>query len=563
MLVRLHDVLAYLSSARGRDTLVALQSDLEKDGAVFDSGGMDPPLGNPPLPVDKFEAKVTRALYEAFYDPGRDLSVAMPAAIVTALAEAADKNGVVDTVRAKSLLGVKAQKLLGTIAARTTGGADASSLEAQTMSLLDVRTKKLVAKSAPVVTANTQVYTDTTAKLGAGVSLARFECFGIGELQPQTQDFVRALSVAGLPAAKTHWLSDPPRTHAVEVERMRGRGVDVLRATDDSGVSEAAIGEMLSTMFRGVKAGETKPRFLLIDEDGRITRYLHDFFPQHAHLCVIVEQRGRAADFAGVALKAPVVTVADSSKVSDLRSALAGERAVAAIERQLRLADPGFRMSPKEAVVEGFFERSRGIVESLKRRGYTVFVATEDAGEAAAAKAAGLSAAPYKDQLAHARLTVLTAGKLQIDMPALQLMPKGAIIASATPRTLTDQRARFPIRDNEIEIDATNVIHSKFQGRDIELGRTMDRFQHEVVRFGVGDDRLWLRFGSDIALDSAVPGTFAQVDGAATLAAVFDAVRATTPGARALSDKSATIVRTAATARLAALGLDPLRPSFR
>lgn len=532
MQVRLHDVLAYLSSPRGRDTVIALRDQLERDGADLHTVRMDPPGPNEPLPTDVFERGVTQYLYDSFFAP-QDLALAMPAAVTATLAAAADSKGMLDTAKVGRLLGAQAKTLLATVAARTTSGADSSALEAQTMTLLDVRTRGLVAASAPAIAANRALYDDVTRRFGRGISLQRFECFAIGEIQPQTQELVRALGRAGLPAAKTHWLSDPQRTHAVEVERLRARGVDVPRYTDDGGVSDASIGAMLSAMFANVRPGETQPRFLLIDENGRITRYLHRFFPQYAPLCVIVEQRAPASSFSDVTLRAPVVSI-DGSSADPRRYAVAGERTVSAIERQLRRATPTFVMSPKEAVVEGYSPRSQGIIAALRQRGYSVFVATEDPTELAAARAAGLSADSLAAQLPHARLLIPTTGTMRLGIPELTNMPRGGVIASAAPTELAGRPPSGPV-DRSVTIDDNGVLRSTFLGRPIELGRTFDWFQHRVIHMSAGDDRLLLRAGTDVALDTELTGTAAQLDGALTLGAVYDAVRAKTPTATTLT----------------------------
>jgi hypothetical protein len=511
-----------------------------------------------PLPTDTFERGVTEALYGMLFS---NLATEMPAAVVEVLASVADRNGVIDTVRAQQRLGVKAQRLLATVGTRVP---DATQIESTTMTLLTPQTRGLVARSAPPsVTAGRQVLTDVSSALRGGVSLARFRCFGIGEVQPQTQAFLQSLGAVGLPAARTHWLTDPRRSHAVEVERLRSRGVDVMPASDDSGIHTASIALGLQTLFADAKPEETKARFLIVDEDGRITREIHRLYPQFEHLCAIVDQRAASSDFADLTnLRARVISLSDTT-VEPMRDAIAGERAVAAIEAALRRADPMHRFNPKEAVVEGYSPESRAIIASLQRRGFTVSIASTDAAEIAAARDAGLGAGDLTSQLSHAHLLVTTVGKLSINMVALQGMPSGAVLASATP-VLLDGPVRLPSpRDLNLSRDDNGVLRSTFQGRPIELGRTGDAFQHSVFHISAGDDRLLLRSGVDVSLDTVVPDTFAQVEGGLLLAGVFEAVRTTTAGARTLSAASATVVRDRATVRLKALGLDPLRPILR
>lgn len=340
------------------------------------------------LPTDPFERRVVKFFAERReFDPPRHL---VARAIVSALADATDHGGVLGAQQVAETLGHTGLQLLLQVKGQTTSTTTRAKLKHQE---LDPLTLQKVARSRDRTTfvERMPLLAEITKQLGSSRALAGFQMVSVQHLFPSTLGLYDALKDNGLVRNETGVGGKNYSSNADAVARLVADGHDVhplaLPEPQDAGLdAEELVYTMaesqLATLFRDVDPKETRPRFLLLDDGGKLIRALHEQFPQFAHLCVAVEQTDRGIQHIemmareGHELACPVVNMARSVAKKDHEGPMIGESVVFHAEHELRATSPELLAlveKDKTATVVGYGAVGKATADALLRRGYTVF----------------------------------------------------------------------------------------------------------------------------------------------------------------------------------------------
>lgn len=327
--------------------------------------------------------------------------------------------------------------------------------------------------------------------------------------------------------------------------------------TDRSNYSDEQLRQMvLEQIPKWEKSGK---KFLLLDDGGSLVKALHELFPEAAHLCVGVEQTMSGANaLRGLDLKCPVVNMAESALKKTVENKLIGESVASDIEREAREA--GHEVKPKIATILGYGAVGKGTAEALRRRGYEVHVWDTDPKQLDQAKRDGFAATTRDDALAHAHLLVGCTGKTSLDASEIDRLPKGAVLANAGSGNYElGTNVELP-QDAHRTVDETGLAWSELAGEKVRLGEAVTSqigFEHKVV-----NDRLVLRGGYVVNMTRDVPPEYAQLIRGMLLASCLQAAEEKEPGLRDLSQRAQEVVREATDASLKAAGLSLEQPDF-
>jgi S-adenosylhomocysteine hydrolase len=446
--LRLDDVLDLLQSPQGQKDVAAIKDRLRAAGVPVD-GAMGPQTAGKGTPRDVFDRDVARLLSGSFLR-SKEVNAAIPGAVAFALAGVADQNGMVRVQDVEKFLGPNAGAFMVRMAEMLAGGRRdvPSTRRATKYRWLPNDVRRAVAHSARkgALAARMPVLNEVGRLLGGPKALAGFKMVAVQHLFPTTQGLMNALVANGLdPKAATVYGKNYSTNEDV-MQRMRADGWNVPLMSSIKIMTERADGPKevsplhayLAEMFAGCDPKtETEPRFLLLDEGGKLVKTLHEDFPEFAHLCVAVEQteQGRivheqmAKD--GHPLQCAVINVAQSVAKKVNEAPMIGESVVHSTELAMQSVHPDLRIEPKEATVLGYGAVGKATADALRRRGYVVNVYDIDPAKMEQAAKDGVNALPREEALKRAHLLISATGRTAITPEEFDKLPDHAVLVNA------------------------------------------------------------------------------------------------------------------------------------
>lgn len=594
--VGLDEVLNTLDSGALEDELKELQ---QRTKAQLEDGRRryevrDQPFGMPFddqfLPQDPFEREVCRFFAERWAsDVPLDL---LPRAIVEALAKSTDHGGILDEQRVEQKLGARALDLLCEVKAELPKGAARArtttpSPKQKHMELSEAaRAKVALSRERRSFEERMPLLGEITRQLGGPGALRGLELESIQHLFPSTLGLYDALVDNGLVRAETGVGGKNYSSIADAVARMGAEGLDVhwmaRPVPREAGLdSEKMLYEMavsqLSRLFHDVDPRqETKRRFLLLDDGGKLTRALHERFPQYAHLCVAVEQTDRGIQVIekmqaeGIELRIPVVNMARSWAKKDFEGPVIGESVAFHTEHELALVHPELKVEPKIACIIGYGAVGQATADALSRRGYQVVVYDKDPAAMERARADGHEALPREQALAKAHMLVGATGRTVLTPAEYDLLPDGAVLVNAASGNhelgLHDvEPGFFREADPEARESADGVIRTTFRGLDVKVGDgdEGEDILNRVIRTKSGKEVLALRAGYVVNMTLGLPPEYCQLTLGLLLSGCLQAAKETEPGIVDIPDDVQQFLVTRTKKHLASIGHDLAVPDFR
>jgi len=583
--VALDQVLGVLDSSDGKDDVAALVDDARN--ALAEAKRKQATHGSPFavhiedqfLPADPLLANVVQQLSFAHTTIDAD---SVPRAVVTALAQVAAQNGVVDVDTASQRLGPWATRILSMV--DKAGHAGTSHKE------------RLDGVSGPVAA---QVVRSTGDKrflqrmplldemlqqLGGKTPMKGVRMASVQHLFPTTEGLFRAFTLAGAPPEDhivggknystnveayhrmdaegydTHWMAAP---------RAREAGLDAEKVVKD--MARAQLERMFADTPPDAKVA---PPFLLLDDGGKLIDCLHREFPERVHQCVAVEQTDRGIQVLekleddGIAVGCPVVNMARSWCKKDIEGPVIGESVVFHMEHALdQLA-----VDPKEktACLVGFGAVGEAVAASLLRRGYTVVVTDPDPAAQQRAQDMGCTPMAKEDALAQGHVLVGCTGKQSVTLDDLERLPDGAVLVNAASGnhelSLHELgEADYKRIDPHLDVDDQGRLTSSFAGQDLALGDLRDGADtcHRVLRSADGKERLALRSGYVVNMTLGLPPEYVQLTLGLLLASCLQAVDAQQPGLVDLDDAAQQFITLRTRKHLSGIGKTLDTPDFR
>ncbi len=554
--VALRSVLDFLHSQEGQSALAPLRKRIDESGSSSEQFRVDyfdePPAPPAPLklPNDGFERAVLQWLFERNVH-GSEARAALPQAVVSVL-EAF--GSAVDVGQVSTVLGAHAASLVRS-APPQPSAAKFRHLEERTIALLAESNDFDFMPRMPVLS---ELERNVTAETFRGWKMA-----SVQHLLPSTLHLYEAFERGGMKRDDIWALGKPYSTNEDTFERMRGMGFRMqeesrrngrpvkhtgdfqglqkelraeiekhgsfdaaqsarrARMADSGEQTKEAAKRMLSEMFAGVDPNaETKPRFLLLDDGGKLLVALHEYFAEYAHLCVGVEQTDRGIQLLEtLELRCPVVNMARSTAKKLMESPAIGEAVVFATLHQLKECHIALDVDPRIATIIGYGAVGKAAADSLQRRGFVVHVYDTDAEKMAQARANGCAATTREDALANAHLLISATGRTTITEAEYDLLPDGAVMVNAAsgnhelgthrPSTL----GVFDAFDPLLKIDPQGMVSNTFRGLPLRLGdlQARDQMMHQVVRTEGGKRQLILRSGNVVNLGLGLPPEYVQL----------------------------------------------------
>jgi S-adenosylhomocysteine hydrolase len=534
------------------------------------------------LPADPFERRVVKFFAERQeLDAPRHL---VARAIVTALADATDHGGVLAAQQVAETLGDKGLALLLQARGQATSTTTRAKLKHQE---LDPLTLQKVARSRDRTTfvERMPLLAELTRHLGSPKALAGFQMVSVQHLFPSTLGLYDALKDNGLVRNETGVGGKNYSSNADAVARLVADGHDVhplaMPEPQDAGLNaEELVYTMavsqLATLFRDVDPKETRPRFLLLDDGGKLIRALHEAF---AHLCVAVEQTDRGIQHIemmaseGHELACPVVNMARSVAKKDHEGPTIGESVVFHAEHELRATSPELLAlveKDKTATVVGYGAVGKATADALQRRGYTVFVTDTDPARLAAATADGCTSLAREQALASGTLVFGCTGRTSLPPSDFALLKDGAVLVNAASGNhefgLHDVSSqKLASGDANAVVDDNGLRRSQFLGINIVVGDTAEgeAIQNRVIRGKSGKEILALRSGYVVNMTLGLPPEFVQLTLGLLLAGCLQAVQEQGPGLKDIPASTQNFLVARTEKHLGRLGLDLHAPDFR
>ncbi len=587
--LRLDDVLDLLQGPQGKQGVAAIKDRLRARGVPVD-GPMGPQTAGKGAPVDRFDREVVRFLNGSFLRKS-EVSAAIPGAVAFALTGLADAQGMVRPADVEAALGPAAGALLRALGEKLDHGAkDAASTRRGTKyRWLPGQVRHAVAQSARRATLQPRmpVLTEVGRALGGPNALKGFKMVAVQHLFPTTQVLMETLVANGLDPKGATVYGKNYSTNEDVLQRMRADGWNVPQLSTIKIVTERAVGakevspieQYLATLFEGCDPQkETQPRFLLLDEGGKLVKALHEDFPQYAHLCVAVEQteQGRIIHEKmaqeGHPLRCPVINVAQSVAKKVHEAPMIGESVVHSTELALASVHPDLRIEPKEATVLGYGAVGKATADALRRRGYTVNVFDIDPVKMAQAQKEGCNAPPREEALKRAQLLISATGRTAITPEEFDRLPNHAVLVNAASGNHELGMDTRPVGgsmlagdDPHEKVNEEGYRITRFRGLDVTAGDFSGADQNfsRVMRSGADQERLVLRGGFVVNMVEDIPAEFIQLTRGLLLAACLQAVKAKGAGAQALNQGAQDFVVSRTQRHLSAQKLSLDAPDFR
>lgn len=562
-------------------------------------------------PDDAFDRRLAQFFdrRDAYFTPRAIDEREVPQAVVDALGSVADRTGIL-TPAAVERLGPTGQAIFQALRARLASvPALESDRDASKYESLGVVRQKQVARSRALSGAKERmpVLDEVSRLLGGENALRGFTMASVQHLFPSTRGLYAALGDNGLDVTTTGVGGKGYSTDMDVMMHMAASGFDMHRdgrvLAHRSGTSAAEVvqnlaREQLANLFLGVDpTKETKPRFLLLDEGGKLVKALHQYFPEYASLCVAVEQTDRGIQLLdkakkkhaeekaifeatgawpepreGYELLCPVVNMARSEAKKTWESPMIGESCVFNLERQLDEMSPALRgelfadPARKQACVIGYGAVGKAVADRLRARGFDVWVHDTDPAKMAEAQADGCTPAPRDEALKHGTLTYGCTGGGVLEPADYDLLPDGAVLANAASGNhelgLDDIDIDREGGDSRQKVDDL-VATSTFRGLDVELGEAEDPMRHRVWRTESGKEILLARSGYVVNMELDLPPEYAQLTRALLLASCLTAAKAEEPGLVDIPEAAQDFIVGRVNKHVAATGGSLAAPDFR
>ncbi len=543
---------------------------------------------------DPFEAALSRALTER--DPWRRGvdAAEVPRAVVEALATAARDDGLLTAAQVEARLGPLGRKVFeacraGLLSFRP--GTERPKLKYEGLSWT-TRNKVALSAGRQTFAERMPALAELIAECGRPGQFAGFTMASVQHLFPSTMALYDALEAGGLRRPQTgvggkNYSANPDVT-----ARMQAEGWHVAQQAHPTPQSagldaEQTVYEMavdqLRTLFKGCDPKrETKPRFLILDDGGKLIRALHDRFPQYAHLCVAVEQTDRGIqviekmETEGRKLLCPVVDMARSPVKKQHEAPMIGEAIVSNALAAVDGLTAGLAAAPgpaptgeaKTATVVGFGAIGEATARALLRRGYTVFVTDPSPEARARAEAAGCTALDRDEALGQGRLLFSCTGRTTITPAEFGKLPSGCVLvngASGNHELGLHELAPdfFATHDPAAHRTGADRLRSSFGGREVDLGDALadDAMMHRVIREG-DHEVLVLRSGYVINMTDGLPPEYVQLVLGLLWASCAQAVDEGRPGLVELQSGPAAFLKARTERDLARRGLALDTPDF-
>lgn len=539
--VALDDVLRHLDTAAAAplvDELTARASALLETHQRLRRANPDPldVFGDRVLPPDPFDRALTRAMIGS--DPWlREVDPAsVPRLVIEALASSTDHGGLLDPDAVRERLGPLGAQILAAAQAGLTAfrpGTERPKLKYEGLSHA-AKSKVALSAARRTFAARMPAFTALVDALPGKAPFAGFTMASVQHLFPSTMALYDALRAGGLERPATgvggkNYSANPDVT-----ARMMAEGWDVAwqahPTPQEAGLdAEATVYEMARQQLRNLFKGcnprkETQPRFLILDDGGKLLRALHDHFPEYAHLCVGVEQTDRGIQVIekmaaeGIELKLPVVDMARSPVKKAFEAPMIGEAIVTNTLAALDAASAGLSIEPATATVVGFGAIGGATAQALLRRGFEVNVIDPSPKAQAAAEALGCVTGDRDALLARGQLLVSCTGQTTITPEEYDKLPNGCVLVNGASGNhelgLHEVSADFFARTDEIahRTDAARLVTS-FGGRDLDLGDALgdEAMRHRVVRSEEDHEVMVLRSGYVINMTDGLPPEYVQL----------------------------------------------------
>lgn len=502
--------------------------------ATPDAGPFDV-LGDHWLPEEPFERALTRAaLGMDPCTPALD-AADLPRVLTEAFARTTDHGGMIDPGVVRRDLGPTGARILEAIAqglASFRPGTERPKLKYEGLSH-GTRQKVAFSAGRHTFVDRMPAFTELVEHLAAEQRpFAGFTMASVQHLFPSTMALYDALIEGGLERPATgvggkNYSANPDVT-----ARMAAEGWDVAwqahptpqaAGLDAEATVYAMARQQLSQLFRGCKPHrESKPRFLLLDDGGKLLRALHDFFPQYAHLCVGVEQTDRGIQVIeqmraeGVQLDLPVVDMARSAVKKTFEAPMIGEAIVTNSLAALEAASPGFRPERETATIIGFGAIGRATAQALLRRGYAVGVVEPDPHARAEAERLGCSVGERSEVLGQGQLLISCTGRTTMSPEEFSLLPNRCVLVNGASGNhelgLHDVPSDYFARaDARARTEGGRRV-TEFAGDRLDLGDALgdEAMRHRVIRNGEHEVMV-LRSGYVINMTDGLPPEYVQL----------------------------------------------------
>ena len=588
--LRLDDILDVLAGREGRAVVQDIKQGLR--GAIdFEKPAV---LPKPNAQVDNhFDYLTAKGLTGSFLRRSEG-TAAIPNAAVFALAHAADDNGMVAKSDVDRILGKRGATLFAQIEAMLDGGK-------RTVPTQRRRTKykwlpkvvlDKIARSADNrdLIERMPVLGQVTRMIGGKDKLAGMKMVCVQHMFPTTEGLFDALKDNGLDPHQAEIYGKNYSTNEDTLYRMRAKGWNVpelsitaLVTVDPATGRPRQLGvggDHLAELFDGVDPNQkSEPKFLILDEGGKILKALHEDYPEYAHLCVAVEQTDHGIQVIeelqrkGIELKCPVVSVARSWAKKDYESPMIGESVVHGTETALADLHPDLKIQPKEAAVIGYGAVGKATADALRRRGYKVFVHDIDPEKMKQAKADGCVPGPRDNTLAHGHLLFSATGRTTIRPEEFEgLLPDKAVLVNAASGNhelgmdAHEVGGGFFTEDAKERVDEEGYRRTEFNGLDVRLGDLAGNEQmfSRVLRTDSGQERLVLRSGYVVNMVDDIPPEYIQLTRSLLLAGCLQAAKFHgRPGMHDIDEPVQQLVVTRTKKHLAKSRLTLERPDFR
>jgi S-adenosylhomocysteine hydrolase len=291
--------------------------------------------------------------------------------------------------------------------------------------------------------------------------LSNHRLFAVQHLFASTYGLFQALQQAGVKAEGSVVFGKSYSTNSEVKDALQASGFQIYddygqkqAVVDDKGMIVGLEAPLLTELRRALQAAASaKPpqKLLLLDEGGKLNKMIHDVFPQHAHLCTVVEQTTNGLqNMAGTTLLAPAVSVASSQLKREVEGPIIGEDVTAATLDILDGIDPRLAAGKTVGIV-GYGAIGIATAEAFARRGFQVVV-TDVRPEALA-------------RLAERQTSWPNGGSIQVK-PRAEVLGAGIIVGCTGTGAMTLDEMKL-VKDGAVLVSAASgdhefpVVHTK------------------------------------------------------------------------------------------------------
>ncbi len=374
--------------------------------------------------------------------------------------------------------------------------------------------------------------------------LEGFRVIGVQHLLGSTGGLARALAASGIAPEAISFMGKGYSQHPAVVDELTAEGFRIS-SVPFMNLSDGRAAMITDPMLEGYLAHELSlagpdAKFLVIDDGGRLIKLIHERHPELASRCVGVEQTRKGIfELERVALKMPVINVAESWAKLKLESPMIGRSVAISIDRKVGAlaaagADPG-----RDVVLLGYGAVGREVAATLRARGYRVSVFDPKPDAQARAARDGLRRHATLDAaLAEGHLVVSATGTTTIGPHNVDRLPDGAVLINTASGDSEIAPELMAYRSGSGTFHGSE-LRGRFRGVDLALGHTTDPARmDELLRTPGGRDVLVVGGGNVINFTGEVdpiPPRYIQLTRGLLYLGAIEAARATRPGLRALS----------------------------